>query len=83
MNKLTQENIDYTNTEGDIIEPFCGACMAVPLAFVGVGASAYGSKKGSHKKHKRIVFYIGIITAILSIMIAFYYLFLSDCSECR
>lgn len=82
MKESKRKNIDY-NDNKDIVEPFCGACLAVPLAFTGVGASMYGSGKGTHKKRKSVIFWIGIVTAVISILIAFYYLFLSNCSDCR
>ena len=68
----------------DIKENFCGACVALPLAFVGVGASAYGT--GSRKKHqtqKKIALWAGIISIIISIAIAIYYLYIKKCSNCR
>ena len=61
-------------------EEFCGACAAIPLAFVGVGAT-YGSTKGSNKKMKKILLCSGIFSVILTILIAIY--FLRNCSDCR
>ena len=71
--------------EKEIREDFCGACLAVPLAFAGVGASAYGSG-GSRKKHKsqkKIAMLVGIISILVSIGVAVYYLYIKDCSNCR
>ena len=31
----------YRNGNNDVKESFCGACLAIPFAFAGVGASAY------------------------------------------
>lgn len=65
-------------------ENFCGACLAVPLAFAGAGASAYGSgSKGKHKKRKQIMFWLGIVSVIISLCIAGYYLFIKKCEECQ
>jgi Na+-driven multidrug efflux pump len=64
-------------------EGFCVACLAVPAAFIGVGTSAYGSSsRGSYKKQKKTIFWIGIITTVISILIAVYYLWIKECSEC-
>ena len=64
-------------------EEFCGACAAVPLAFAGIGASAYGSSsRGSHKKQKNWALWAGIISVILSILIAVYFLFIKKCVDC-
>ena len=72
----------YKKDGEDVKEFFCGACLAVPLAFVGVGASAYGaSSRGSHKKSKKIVLWSGIATIIISLIIAIYYL--TSCTNCR
>ena len=72
----------YKKDGKDVKEFFCGACLAVPLAFVGVGASAYGaSSRGSHKKSKKIALWGGIATIIISLIIAIYYL--TSCTNCR
>ena len=67
----------------DIKEDFCMACMAVPLAFAGVGASAYGANnsRGSHKRSKKIALWGGVITIVLSLIIAIYYM--TSCKTCR
>jgi len=68
----------------DTKESFCGACLAVPLAFAGAGASAYGSRsKGTHKKRKKMIFWLGIIAVILSIAVAVYYMWIKKCDECQ
>ena len=70
----------------DVIEPFCAACIALPLAFVGVSASAYGaSSRGSHKKQKKIQkwsLWGGIILAIISIIVTIYTFFIAKCVDC-
>ena len=77
--------LKYKNPNKDVIEGFCGACLAVPLAFAGVGASAYGSSnsRSAHKKQKKIILWSGIISVIISLVIAIYYLFFSKCTKCR
>ena len=66
-----------------IKEDFCGACLAIPLAFAGVGASAYGtsSSRGKYKKQKLIILISGIVSIVISLVIAIYYM--STCSNCR
>jgi len=70
--------------EEEIKEPFCGACVAAPLALIGVGAGAYGgSSRKHHKRTKKIVFWVGMISVVISLAIAAYYLwFKKDCTEC-
>jgi Na+-driven multidrug efflux pump len=67
----------------DVVEGFCGACLAIPFAFAGVGASAYGaSSRGKHKKQKKIALWGGIITIVISVLIAVYYLWIKKCVDC-
>jgi len=65
-------------------ENFCGACLAVPLAFVGAGV-AYGSagSKKKHKQTKKIVFWVGIAVTVLSLAVAIYYLWIKKCDDCE
>ncbi len=74
----------YKNKEPEKIkEDFCGACLAVPLALAGAGASISGvNRKGSYRKSKRILLWGGIISIIASIAIAYYFLKIKKCSEC-
>lgn len=69
----------------NVIEEFCGACLAVPLAFAGVGASAYGtdSSRGKHKQQKKIALWVGIISIVISLLIAVWYLYFSKCTNCK
>ena len=82
---MSDEVKPETYTKGDETkESFCGACLAVPLAFAGAGASAYGSgSKGKHKKRKKIMFWLGILSVVVSLAIAGYYLFIKKCEECQ
>jgi hypothetical protein len=68
-----------------IREDFCSLCLTVPLAFAGVGASTYGSSsRKSHKRAKKIAFWSGVATVILSIIIATYFLLKKEqCKECQ
>lgn len=68
--------------QGDTKEDFCGACAVVPLAFAGVGATAYGTtSKGSNKKLKKILLWSGLVSVLITIIIAYY--FLQNCSDCQ
>ena len=72
------------NDNEDIKEPFCGACLAIPFAMAGVGASAYGgsNSRGDHKKQKKWALWGGIFVVIISIIIAIYYLRVKKCVDC-
>jgi len=68
----------------DTRENFCGACAAVPLALVGAGVSAYGAgSKKKYKRGKKIMFWTGIITVIISILIVIYFLWIKKCDDCE
>jgi len=65
----------------DTKESFCGACAAVPLAFVGAGVAGAGSKKkGSNKKTKNILLWSGLFITLISIIIVIFYL--KKCKTC-
>lgn len=84
--KLVSKNNEKSlQKDKDVIEGFCGACLAVPLAFAGVGSSAYGtsSSRGNHKKQKKIALFIGVLSIIISLLIAVWYLYFSKCTDCR
>lgn len=66
--------------EESVKEEFCGACLAVPIAFAGLGVANYGSRKG-YKKSKQLTFWIGIITILLSLYAIYYYT--KTCDQCR
>lgn len=79
----------YEKNENDIIEPFCGACLAIPLAFAGTGASAgakvYGSK-GNYKKQQKIkliAIIINIVLLIISLILWWYFYIYKKCTSCR
>jgi hypothetical protein len=64
-------------------EDFCGACLAIPLALVGAGASTVGAgEKGKHKTRRNVLLWGGISAIILSVLIGIYYLWIKNCSEC-
>lgn len=67
----------------EVQEDFCPACVAVPLAFAGAGAAGVGmNKKGGRQKYKKMLLYIGVPTAIISILVAVYFLWIKKCEEC-
>jgi Na+-driven multidrug efflux pump len=74
------KEIDSNKNESK--ENFCGACVAIPLAFAGVGASAYGANsKDSYKKRKKYMLWGGVLTIVISLIIAIIYM--STCNNCR
>lgn len=62
-------------------EDFCPACVAVPMALVGAGVGAAGAQDGTSSQRNKIMMYVGVGVALLSIAIALYYLL--SCKECR
>lgn len=73
----------YKKDDEDVIEPFCGACLAIPFAFAGVGASAYGaSSRGKHKKQKKWALWGGVAVILISVLIAVYYMWIAKCTDC-
>ena len=83
LNKNTVENWKkHRKGNEDVIEEFCMACLSIPLAFAGVGASAYGaSSRKKYKTQKKVALWGGIIAVILSLIIGIYYLY--SCKDCR
>jgi|SaaInlV_165m_DNA_2_1040747.scaffolds.fasta_scaffold03114_3 hypothetical protein len=71
--KMTKEE----NTKED----FCGACIAAPLAMVGLGAAATNADLKSKKKWKKWVFIIGITVSVISIAVGIW--FLTTCKTCK
>jgi ABC-type proline/glycine betaine transport system permease subunit len=69
----------------DIVEPFCGACLALPLSLIGAGAVGAGtSGKGAYKTQKKWILWGGIISVVISIIIAVYFLWIKkECEDCR
>lgn len=76
----------YRRKNEDTKEYFCGACLMIPVAFAGIGASAYGaSSRSKHKKQKKITRWLlfgGIATVIISILIWIYFKYIKKCTEC-
>ena len=60
-----------------IKENFCGACIALPIAFLGAGSSTLGSKS----KHRKKVLLISLIVTVISAFVTLY--FLMSCKTCR
>ena len=84
MHKKSENWLKYKKNGEDVVENWCGACLSIPLAFAGVGASAYGatSSRSSHKHQKKIALWSGIMSILLSILIAVYYLYIKKCTDC-
>lgn len=67
----------------DVKEEFCGACIAGVAALAGAGASSYGAgTKGKHKKKKKILFWSGVATVVISLALIYYFLYIKKCKEC-
>jgi hypothetical protein len=66
----------------EVKEEFCGACAAIPLAFLGIGASRYGSKKG-YRRGKKIAFWGGIASISIGLLMIIYYVYIKKCEKCR
>jgi hypothetical protein len=64
----------------EIKEEFCGACLAAPLAILGVGAAGVGTTKGGHNKTKKVMLWVGVSITILSLIITLFFMF--TCSKC-
>ena len=57
-----------------IKEDFCGACLAIPLAFAGVGVTSYGNSQKKYKYGKKIVLG-GLVFTFISLIVAIYFYF--------
>lgn len=71
-----------TKEKEETKEDFCPSCLIVPLAMMATGGAA-GSKLGSNKKNKKIYLWTGIISIILAIFFALYYIInRKNCKSC-
>lgn len=71
------------NKNKDKKEDFCPACLAVPLALAGAGASTIGTNQSQqHKKRKQILLWGGITTLIFALLIIVYYVWIKKCKSC-
>lgn len=66
---------------GDTKEGFCGACASIPLALAGIGIAGVGAKKGSTRKMKKVMLWVGLSITLISVIIAIIYL--KSCKSCR
>lgn len=64
----------------EIKEPFCGACVAIPMALAGAGLGAAGNRAGTSAKRRKIMLCTGVTIAVISIIVALY--FLMKCNDC-
>jgi hypothetical protein len=74
-----QDDIIVSRSE----ENFCGACAVIPIAIAGLGVSKYGAKSSSSKNKlfKKISLWGGIVSIVVSLIVAVYYI--NNCSECE
>ena len=68
--------------EKEIKEDFCPSCVVVPLAFAGVGVSAYSQTNGQYKKQKKIMLWVGVGSVLVSLAIFVYFKYIKKCNEC-
>ena len=87
MTQQSNENWKkYRKGNEDVIEGWCGACLAIPFAVAGIGAGAYGvSSRGDHKNKKKALLY-SIIASIVLLLIAagvfIYFFWIKKCVDC-
>lgn len=62
----------------DIIEHFCGACVAAPLMLIGTGTAVTSEDE---TKRNDMIFWGGIVLTILSAIVFIYYR--RTCKSCR
>lgn len=67
--------------EKEVKENFCGACLAIPLAFTGAGIGTYGSSRKNYKNSKKMQFW-GFFICLISLLVMCYFYF-RKCNSCR
>jgi hypothetical protein len=55
-------------------ENFCGACLALPLAFAGAGTATATSGDGGKNGGKSNLFFWSVIITIIGLIVTFWYL---------
>jgi ABC-type Mn2+/Zn2+ transport system permease subunit len=66
----------------EIKEDFCPACIAVPLAMAGAGIAGAGSSGAKENaKRNKIMMWVGIVIALLSLVAGLYYAY--TCNTCK
>jgi hypothetical protein len=66
----------------EVKENFCVSCVAGLTAIAGAG-TASSSGKVSDRKTRKIIFWLGLIISILSVIFLIWRLCFSNCSNCR
>ena len=59
-----------------IKENFCGACLTIPLAFVGAGTAIGAETRVTLKRW-------AIIITIVSVLLTVYYVYVKKCTTCK
>lgn len=78
INQKNNKNID----QDQVKEDFCPPCLMVAPMLLGAGTAVAGSQaKGKYQKYRKIMLWTGIITTILSILAALWFL-KSPCKQC-
>ena len=80
--KLNGVDISYNQEDVIVKENFCGACLALPLAFAGAGTATAtsGDSNGSNGQSNNIFFWSVVIT-IVGLIATFWFLS-GDCESC-
>ena len=81
MTDNTQNWKKHKHDDKDVIEEFCGACIAIPLAFAGIGVGAYGCNSRKKYKQGKKVAILGFSITFISLIVMAYFYF--TCSTCR
>ncbi len=64
-----------------IKEDFCGACLALPLAFAGAGTATATSGDTSENKSKSSIFFWSVVISIIGLIATVWFLS-GDCTTC-
>ena len=76
---VKSHDIKKDDKDSDVKEPFCGACVSLPLALA--GPFGVGMSAKSHRKNKKTMFIISLIIALVGLAIGIYYY--KNCKNCR
>lgn len=75
--------LDSENKDENVVikEDFCGACLALPLAFAGAGTATATSGDTSENKSKSSIFFWSVVISIIGLIATVWFLS-GDCTTC-
>lgn len=76
-----KSKINTTDKDIVIKEDFCGACLALPLAFAGAGTATATSGDTSGNKSKSSIFFWSVVISIIGLIATVWFLS-GDCTTC-